>query len=131
MYLSIKRGSISWKKYIALTASAFLLTACHSSTLEGGDNSLQETKISKVSSYSIPNSIQEQISSNQEVIVVTEFYSGGSFSYKTTSKEIGDFIQEASKSFFEKGYKLVASDTNSMGEYGSSISITLIFHKNP
>lgn len=117
------------KKLIVLTTSALLLTACASSTLEGGDNSLQETEVSNASSYSIPNSIQEQIASNQEVIVVTEFYNVGSFSHKTTSKEIGDFIQQASKSFLEKGYKLVASDTNSMGEYGSSISITLIFHK--
>lgn len=116
------------KKFFVLTASAFLLTACASSSVEEKKQIPQETLVSNVTSDSISNSIQEQIDSNQEVIVLTEFFTD--LDYEKISKEIDKFTQETSMSFLEKGYKLIEVETTSMGQSSRYISITLIFHKN-
>ena len=115
-------------KIIIAIASLLMLTACSVGTTSGGEDSAMNYVTT--SEYSIPSSIKEQIEAKKKTIVITEFLNENTTArYSETSVNVSNFINSAQEKMSEENYELISSDTNSMGEYGRSISVTLIFQK--
>ena len=116
-------------KIIIAIASLLMLTACSVDTTSGGEDSVMNYV--STSEYSIPSSIKEQIEAKKKTIVITEYINEAMQPdrYSEISVNVSNFINSAQAKMSEENYELISSDTNSMGEYGKSISVTLIFQK--
>ena len=112
---------------VVTLASVIALTACGVDTTSGCENSVMNYV--STSEYSIPSSIEAKIEAKEKTIVITEFIKGSSNNYNKTAVEVSSFIKSAQEKMLAENYELISSDTNSMGEYGTSISVTLIFQK--
>ena len=110
-------------------ASLLMLTACSVNTTSGGEDSVMNNVTT--SEYSIPSSIKEKIEAKKKTIVITEYINEAMqpARYSEISVKVSNFINSAQAKMSEENYELISSDTNSMGEYGKSISVTLIFQK--
>ena len=113
-------------KTVITVASLLMLTACSEDTTSGGEDSVMNYVTT--SEYSIPSSIKEKIEAKKKTIVITEFLNATA-RYSETSVKVSNVINSAQEKMSEENYELISSDTNSMGEYGRSISVTLIFQK--
>lgn len=116
-------------KIIIAIASLLMLTACSVNTTSGGEDSVMNYV--STSEYSIPSSIKEKIEAKKKTIVITEYINEAMqpARYSEISVNVSNFINSAQAKMSEENYELISSDTNSMGEYGKSISVTLIFQK--
>lgn len=116
-------------KIIIAIASLLMLTACSVDTTSGGEDSVMNYV--STSEYSIPSSIKEKIEAKKKTIVITEYINESMqpAKYSEISVNVSNFINSAQAKMSEENYELISSDTNSMGEYGKSISVTLIFQK--
>ena len=116
-------------KIIIAIASLLMLTACSVNTTSGGEDSVMNNVTT--SEYSIPSSIKEKIEAKKKTIVITEYINEAMqpARYSEISVKVSNFINSAQAKMSEENYELISSDTNSMGEYGKSISVTLIFQK--
>ena len=116
-------------KIIIAIASLLMLTACSVDTTSGGEDSVMNYV--STSEYSIPSSIKEKIEAKKKTIVITEYINEAMqpARYSEISVNVSNFINSAQAKMSEENYELISSDTNSMGEYGKSISVTLIFQK--
>ena len=116
-------------KIIITVASLLMLTACSVNTTSGGEDSVMNNVTT--SEYSIPSSIKEKIEAKKKTIVITEYINEAMqpARYSEISVKVSNFINSAQAKMSEENYELISSDTNSMGEYGKSISVTLIFQK--
>ena len=116
-------------KIIIAIASLLMLTACSEDTTRGGEDSVMNYV--STSEYSIPSSIKEKIEAKKKTIVITEYINEATqpARYSEISVKVSNFINSAQAKMSEENYELISSDTNSMGEYGRSISVTLIFQK--
>ena len=117
-------------KIIIAIASLLMLTACSvENTTSGGEDSVMNYV--STSEYSIPSSIKEKIEAKKKTIVITEYINEAMqpARYSEISVNVSNFINSAQAKMSEENYELISSDTNSMGEYGKSISVTLFFQK--
>ena len=116
-------------KIIIAITSLLMLTACSEDTTRGGEDSVMNYV--STSEYSIPSSIKEKIEAKKKTIVITEYINEANqpARYSEISVKVSNFINSAQAKMSEENYELISSDTNSMGEYGKSISVTLIFQK--
>ena len=115
-------------KIIIAIAPLLMLTACGVDTTSGGENSVMNNVTT--SEYSIPSSIKADIEAKKKTIVITEYLNEPTTTrYSEISVDVSNFINSAQEKMSEENYELISSDTNSMGEYGLSISVTLIFQK--
>lgn len=120
------------KKLLA-TLSVLCLFGCTYNTTSGGSDSLIERKTeTNQVDYQLPQAIKNKIDKQEKVIVLTELVTIGAFrSLASEVNDIHSFTEDVTKKMLDQGYILMSSDTNSMGQHGDQISVTLIFHKLP
>lgn len=107
--------------------SLFVLSACYQSTASGGDNSL--TSKVNVYDYKLSDSTQIDIQNGKEKIVITEFLNYELLPSNKAAQNTTNFIHLVNKTMEEKGYTIISTDTNGMGNHGEYVYVTLIFAK--
>ena len=102
------------------------LTACSDRrTKQGGQNSI--TNRVATYQYAIPDSVKTQIDQNAEKIIITELVSDSSAMDYAVIVNVASYINSVNDVMTEQGYTISSSDTNSIGDYGNAIVVTLIF----
>lgn len=107
--------------------SLFVLSACYQSTASGGDNSL--TSKVNIYDYKLSDSTQIDIQNGKEKIVITEFLNYELLPSNKAAQNTTNFIHSVNKTMEEKGYTIISTDTNGMGNHGEYVYVTLIFAK--
>lgn len=77
--------------------------------------------------YAIPDSVKTQIDQNAEKIIITELVSDSSAMDYAVIVNVASYINSVNDVMTEQGYTISSSDTNSIGDYGNAIVVTLIF----
>lgn len=114
------------KLMLALSA-IFLLSACSDKqTNRGGESSI--TNKVETYQYTIPDSIKTQIEQQTEKIIITEIVSTSSFAeYDDIFTDVASYIHSINDAMVQNGYTIISSDSNGLGEYSTTVSVTLIF----